>query len=78
MNYLDTFLLTLSMTIKIVKVSYEINDTSLAIRNPYDKPVLRAALKSNYDVLITGDKDFLDSNIKSPKCIKAKDFLDNY
>lgn len=77
-NFLDTFLLTLSMSIKIVKVSYEINDTSLDIRDPYDKPVLRAALESNCDVLITGDKDFLDSNIQNPKCIKAKDFLDNY
>ncbi len=66
------------MSIKIVKVSYEINDTSLDIRDPYDKPVLRAALESNCDVLITVDKDFLDSNIQKPKCIKAKDFLDNY
>ncbi len=78
LNYLDTFLLTLSMSIKIVKVSYEINDDNLQIRDPYDKPVLRAALESNCDVLITGDKDFLESNIKKPKCIKAKDFLDNY
>lgn len=77
-NCLDTFLLTLSMSIKIVKVSYETNDNTLEIRDPYDKPVLRAALESNCDILITGDKDFLESNIKNPKCIKAKDFLDNY
>lgn len=72
---LDSFLLVLSMSIEVVKVSYGIDDDSLNLRDPYDKPVLRAARESKCDVLITGDKDFLESNIKDPKCITAKDFL---
>ena len=77
-SYVDSFLLVLSMSIEIVKVSYDINDDTIELRDPYDKPVLRAARESKCDVLISGDKDFLESNIKNPKCITAKDFLENY
>lgn len=78
MNNLDSFLLVLSLSIEIVKVSYDIDDDTIEIRDSYDKPVLKAARDSKCDVLITGDKDFLDSTIKNPKCITAKNFLDNY
>ena len=77
-SYVDSFLLVLSMSIEVVKVSYDINDDTIELRDPYDKPVLRAARESKCDVLIFGDKDFLESNIKNPKCITAKDFLENY
>ncbi len=77
-NSLDSFLLVLSLSIEVVKVSYDINDDNVDLRDPYDKPVLRAAIDSKCDVLISGDKDFLESNIKNPKCITAKDFLENY
>lgn len=77
-SYVDSFLLVLSMSIEVVKVSYDINDETIELRDPYDKPVLRAARESKCDVLISGDKDFLESNIKNPKCITAKDFLENY
>lgn len=78
MECLDSFLLALSMAIEVVKVSYDINDDSLEIRDPYDKPVLRAVRESKCEILITGDKDFLDSNINNPKCITAKVFLNDY
>ena len=66
------------MSIEVVKVSYDIDDNNLEIRDPKDKPVLRASLESNCNILITGDKDFLESSIKCPKCITAKEFLENY
>lgn len=62
----------------IVKVSYETNDISLDIRDDNDKPVLRAALEAKADILITGDKDFLESNILNPIIVKASDFYYNY
>ena len=66
------------MSIEVVKVSYDIDDNNLEIRDPKDKPVLRASLESKCDILITGDKNFLESSIKKPKCITAKEFLENY
>ena len=70
--------MTLAQNIIIVKVSYETNDISLDIRDDSDKPVLRAALEAKADILITGDKDFLESNILNPIIVKASDFYYNY
>lgn len=45
------------------------------IRDVKDKPILRAALSSNADLFLTGDKDFLESSIKDPRIISVADFL---
>lgn len=39
------------------------------MRDINDKPILRAAIMAKADVLLTGDKDFLESNIKYPKIV---------
>lgn len=39
---------------------------ALLRRDPKDVPVLRDALKANADVLLTGDKDFLATDIERP------------
>ena len=70
--------MTLAQNIIIVKVSYETNDISLDIRDDNDKSILRAALEAKADILITGDKDFLESNILNPIIVKASDFYYNY
>lgn len=38
-------------------------------------PILQAAISAKADYLLTGDKDFLESNIKKPMCISPTDFL---
>ncbi len=70
--------MTLAQNIIIVKVSYETNDISLDIRDDNDKSILRAALEAKADILITGDKDFLESNILNPIIVKASDFYYKY
>ena len=42
-----------------------------------DRPILRAAIYANADILLTGDKDFLCLDMKHPKCMTAAQFLDN-
>ncbi|MDR0904331.1 MAG: hypothetical protein LBM59_06825 [Ruminococcus sp.] len=39
------------------------------------RPILRAALKAGVDVLVTGDKDFLESGVKIPRILTAADFI---
>jgi len=46
-----------------------------AIRDINDRPILRAAVKSDAGVLITGDKDFLASGIKQPVILTPAEFL---
>jgi putative PIN family toxin of toxin-antitoxin system len=45
------------------------------IRDENDRPILRAALKAGIDVLVTGDKDFLESGVKIPRILTAAGFI---
>jgi putative PIN family toxin of toxin-antitoxin system len=45
------------------------------LRDASDRPILRAAITAKADVLVTGDRDFLQSGITSPKIMTATEFL---
>jgi predicted nucleic acid-binding protein len=48
------------------------------IRDIDDFPVLVAAIESNVDILITGDKDFDEIKIDRPRIMKPRKFADEY
>lgn len=77
-NALEKFFVALAFNITIVNVSYDTDDPTIEIRDKNDKPVLKAAIESNCDILISGDKDFLEANLIHPKAITATDFYLNY
>ena len=56
-------------------VSHEYND-EMVIRNAADRPLLRAAKTAGVDVFLTGDKDFLESDVKEPRIMTAAGFLE--
>jgi predicted nucleic acid-binding protein len=58
------------VTTPIDEVDEEIN-----IRDIDDRPILRAAIEANSDVLITGDKDLLESGITHPRIVTAAQFI---
>ena len=68
--------LTIALTILEVVSTPAINvsDEEL-IRDTSDRPILRAAIAAKADVLVTGDRDFLESSIKTPKIVTAAEFL---
>lgn len=45
------------------------------IRDVMDRPILRAAINAHVDIIITGDKDFLESGIENPQILTAAEFL---
>ena len=45
------------------------------IRDAKDRPILRAAIKAKADVLLTGDKDFLESGVENPAIMTPSEFL---
>jgi putative PIN family toxin of toxin-antitoxin system len=45
------------------------------IADPKDQPILDAAIKSNVDVIVSGDKHFKMLNLKKPKVLSPSDFL---
>ncbi|MDR1030795.1 MAG: PIN domain-containing protein [Treponema sp.] len=48
------------------------------IRDISDFPILVAAIESNVDILITGDKDFDEITIDRPMIMKPRKFIDEY
>lgn len=59
----------------IAEMSYELipalDHAEKLIRDAKDQPILNAAIVSNVDIILTGDKDFLSLDIRHPKCMTA-------
>ena len=45
------------------------------INDPKDAPILNAAIIANVDIIISGDKHFLELNIEHPIVMKAAEYL---
>jgi len=61
--------------VEFVTTPFEIDGDESKIRDIKDRPILRAAKHANADILITGDKGFLESIIIEPKIITASKFI---
>lgn len=68
----------LTRDIEIISVSQENQSSNFKIRDAKDIPVLRAAIMSKCEIIITGDKDFLEEELPNLKAIKAIEFYSNY
>ena len=71
---MERFLATALMSIEVVPVPEPETDAEQSVRDVAGRPILRAAIASGVDVLLTGDKDFLESGIKHPKIRTAAEF----
>ena len=72
---LNRFLDTAIQVLEVVTTPDSVVSSEILIRDKADRPILRAALAYNADIILTGDKDFLESGIIHPKCISPSDFL---
>ena len=77
-NALNNFLSVFILCIHVIKVSENITEQEERIRDSKDRPVLRGASESNADIIITGDKDLLESGITKPKSVTPSDFYFEY
>ena len=63
----------------LVELSYElipaIDHAEKLIRDAKDQPILNAAIVSNVDIILTGDKDFLSLDMEHPRCMTVAEFL---
>ena len=73
---LDAFLYNLLAHIEFVPTPEMENPSEVKIRDAKDRPILRAALSAHVDLLLTGDKDFLESAISVPRIVSVMAFLD--
>ena len=72
---LEHFLTIALLTMEVVPTPIEEFEEESYIRDVADRPILRAALNAKVDILLTGDKDFLESGITYPKIITATEFV---
>lgn len=74
-SLLEHFLTIALLTMEVVPTPIEEFEEESYIRDVADRPILRAALNAKVDILLTGDKDFLESGIIHPKIITATEFV---
>lgn len=73
---LDKFLSVALMTLELVTIPTDACNLENQIRDVKDRPILRAAIRAKADILLTGDKDFLESGVVIPKIMTPSEFLD--
>lgn len=65
----------------LTEMSYElipaVNHAEKLIRDKKDQPILNAAIVSDVDIILTGDKDFLSIEMEHPKCMTVAQFLES-
>jgi putative PIN family toxin of toxin-antitoxin system len=73
----ERFVAALLFSVEIISTpsDEEREESEKQLRDIDDRPILRAAIAAKVDVLISGDKDFLESGVPSPKIMNAADFL---
>lgn len=72
---LDRFLSVALLTMELVPIPTDEDIAELQIRDVKDRPILRAAMKARADVLLTGDKDFLESGLEKPVIMTPAEFV---
>lgn len=72
---LEAFLSLALLTLEVVSIPIEEHALEEKIRDVNDRPILRAAIYAKADILLTGDKDFLESGLCNPKIITAAEFV---
>lgn len=75
MAALDRFLSVALLTLELVPIPMDEQLSEAQIRDAKDRPILRAAIAADADILLTGDRDFLESGIEHPQIMTPADFL---
>ena len=72
---LDRFLSVALLTLELVPMPVDETLSEAKIRDVKDRPILRAAINADADILLTGDKDFLESGLEKPRAMTPAEFL---
>lgn len=72
---LDKFLSIALLTLELIPIPTDENISEAQIRDANDRPILRAAIEAKADILLTGDKDFLESGLTIPAIMTPAEFV---
>lgn len=68
----DAEVLLAEMSYELIPAAYH---AEKLIRDVKDQPILNAAIISNVDIILTGDKDFLNLDMEHPRCMSVSEFM---
>ena len=71
----ERFIATALPMVEFVSVPETPHEDELKIRDENDRPIFRAAIHAKADILLSGDKDFTDSSVTSPKIMTPAQFV---
>jgi predicted nucleic acid-binding protein len=69
----DAEVLLAELSYELIPATY---NAQKLIRDVKDQPILDAAIISDVDIILTGDKDFLSLDMEHPKCMTVAQFLE--
>lgn len=75
LSSLNKFLSAALPTLELIPIPAKENKSKSQIRDKKDRPILRAAIYAKADVILTGDKDFLESGLKKPLVLAPAEFV---
>jgi putative PIN family toxin of toxin-antitoxin system len=75
LDLLQAFLALVLPVLEVVRAPEFDLEIEAKIRDISDRPILRAAIAAGVDVIITGDKDFLESGVSEPRIMTAAEFV---
>ncbi|HIV14379.1 MAG TPA: putative toxin-antitoxin system toxin component, PIN family [Candidatus Avisuccinivibrio pullicola] len=68
----DAEVMLAEMSYELIRAVYH---AEKLIRDAKDQPILNAAIVSEVDIILTGDKDFLSLGMERPQCMTVAQFL---
>ena len=75
-NAFEHFMSIALLAMEVVPTPKTEVESEEKIRDITDRPILRAAVYAQADILLTGDKDFLEADVKVPKIVTSTEFLE--
>jgi len=70
--------LLVGMSYELVYTPLEMEPDLVKIRDEKDYPILYSAITEEIDILITGDLDFKEIDLETPKIMTPKEYLEKY
>lgn len=75
---MERFLTMALQTLELVQIPETEFEQESSIRDVKDRTILRAAIAAHVDIILTGDKDFLESGLSHPQIKTAAEFINTF
>ena len=75
---MERFLTMALQTLELVQIPETEFEQESSIRDVKDRTILRAAIAAHVDIILTGDKDFLESGLSHPQIKTAAEFINMF